>query len=98
MEEVMSMLQAKKAVAAAASSSTRGSKRCRRYVHRDREAAHFRLRHDYFDDDCVYPSYFRQRYLIRMTLFLSIMHKVSEISSYFCERYDAAGRAGLTVL
>jgi hypothetical protein len=30
-----------------------------------------------------------------MTLFLIIMHKLSETSSYFCERYDATG---LTVL
>jgi hypothetical protein len=55
MEEVMSMLQPEEVAAAAASSSTRGSKHHRRYVNRDREAAHFRLRHDYFDDDCVYP-------------------------------------------
>jgi hypothetical protein len=54
MEEDMSMLQAEEAVAVAASSSTRGSKR-RRYVNRDREAAHFRPRHNYFDDDYVYP-------------------------------------------
>jgi hypothetical protein len=33
-----------------------------------------------------------------MTLFLSIMHKFSEISSYFYERYDAADRDGLIVL
>jgi hypothetical protein len=33
-----------------------------------------------------------------MTLFLSIMHKLSETSPYFYERYDAIGRAGLTVL
>jgi hypothetical protein len=26
------------------------------------------------------------------------MHKLSETSLYFCERYDATGRAGLTVL
>jgi hypothetical protein len=32
------------------------------------------------------------------TLFLSIMHKLSETSPYFCERHDATGRAGLTVL
>ena len=55
MEEAMSMLQAEEAAATAASSSTRGPKRRRRFVNRDREAAHFRLRHDYFDDDCVYP-------------------------------------------
>jgi hypothetical protein len=35
---------------------------------------------------------------MRRTFFLSIMHKLSEISSYFCERYDATGRAGLTAL
>jgi hypothetical protein len=51
MEEVMIMLQAEEAATAATSSSTRGPKRRRRYVNRDREAAHFRLRHDYFDDD-----------------------------------------------
>jgi hypothetical protein len=49
------MLQAEEATAAVASLSTRGSKRHQRYVNRDREAAHFRLWHDYFNDDCVYP-------------------------------------------
>jgi hypothetical protein len=48
------MLQAEEVAAAAASLLTRGSKRRRRYVNRNREAAHFRLRHDYFNDDCVY--------------------------------------------
>jgi hypothetical protein len=38
-----------------ASLSTRQSKRHRCYVNRDCEAVHFRLRHDYFDDDYVYP-------------------------------------------
>jgi hypothetical protein len=44
------------------------------------------------------PSYFRRRYRMQMTLFLSIMHKLSETSPYFCEMYDATGRAGLTAL
>jgi hypothetical protein len=35
---------------------------------------------------------------MRRTLFLSIMHKLSKISPYFCERYDATDRAGLTAL
>jgi hypothetical protein len=35
---------------------------------------------------------------MRRTLFLSNMHKLSEISSHFCERYDATDRAGLTAL
>jgi hypothetical protein len=32
------------------------------------------------------------------TLFLSIMHKLSETSPYFTERYDATGHIGLTSL
>jgi hypothetical protein len=32
------------------------------------------------------------------TLFLSIMHKLSETSPHFCERYNATGCAGLTAL
>jgi hypothetical protein len=35
---------------------------------------------------------------MRMILLLSIMHKLSETSLYFSERYDAIGRIGLTVL
>jgi hypothetical protein len=53
MDEVMNILEAEEAVVAAASSSTRCMNRRRRYVNRDHEAAHFRLRHDYFDDDCM---------------------------------------------
>jgi hypothetical protein len=37
-------------------------------------------------------------YRMRMTLFVSIMHKLSETSPYFCERYDVTGRAGLIAL
>jgi hypothetical protein len=35
---------------------------------------------------------------MRMTLFLHIMHKLSETSSYFSERCDATDRAGLNAL
>jgi hypothetical protein len=55
MKEAMRMLQAEEIVAAAAYLSTRGPKRYRRYVNRDREAPHFRLQHGYFDDNCMYP-------------------------------------------
>jgi hypothetical protein len=47
----MSILQAEEVVA---SSPARRMKRHRRYINRDREAAHFRLWHGYFNDDCVY--------------------------------------------
>jgi hypothetical protein len=55
MNEAMSIAQVEEVTAA--SSSTQGPKRRRCYVKRDREAAHFRTRHDYFDDDCVYPRH-----------------------------------------
>jgi hypothetical protein len=35
---------------------------------------------------------------MRMTIFLSIMHKLSETFSYFSESYDVTGHADLTVL
>jgi hypothetical protein len=54
MKKAISMLQVEEVVAAAASLSTRGPKSHRRNVNPDREAAHFKLRYDYFDDDCVY--------------------------------------------
>jgi hypothetical protein len=41
---------------------------------------------------------FRRRYRMRRTLFLSIMHKLSETSLYYSERYDATGHIGLTAL
>jgi hypothetical protein len=66
----MSILKAEEAAAVAASSSTQRRKRHRHYVNRDYETAHFRLRHNYFDDDCVYlTSYFRRRYRMHMKIF-----------------------------
>jgi hypothetical protein len=72
MEEVISMLQAEETTVAATSSSTMIVKR--------------------LISDCgtttsmtiaCTPSYFRRRYCMWMTLFLSIMHKLSETSPYF---------------
>jgi hypothetical protein len=57
MDKVMSIVQAEEATAITASSSTRRPKPARYYVNRDREATYFRLWHDYFDDDCVYPRH-----------------------------------------
>jgi hypothetical protein len=69
MDEVMSIVQMEEVVAAAASSSTRRSKRRRRYVNSDREAANFRLRYIYFDDNCVYPRHTSARGIICGGLF-----------------------------
>jgi hypothetical protein len=99
MDEAMSILQAEEAAAAATSSSTQRLKRHRHCVNRDREGAHFRLGQDYFDDNCVYPpSYFCRRCRMWRTLFLSIIHRLSETSPYFSERYDATGRIVLATL
>jgi hypothetical protein len=53
MDEAMSIMQAEEATTAAASLSTRRPKHHRCYVNRDRETAHFRLRHDWFNDNCM---------------------------------------------
>jgi hypothetical protein len=57
MDESMSILQVEETTVATASSSTRRSKRHRYYTNRDREAAHLRLWHDYFNDDCMYSRH-----------------------------------------
>jgi hypothetical protein len=44
------------------------------------------------------PLYFRQRNRIWRSLFLNIIHKLSETSFYFTERHDAIGRISLTLL
>jgi hypothetical protein len=99
MDEAMNILQVEETTVATSSSSTRWLKRRRSYINHDCEASHFRLWHDYFDDDYLYPpSYFHRRYHMRMTLFLSIMYKLSETSSYFSERNDAIDCVAFTVL
>jgi hypothetical protein len=53
MEQDMSILTAEEA----GSSSILRVKHHRRYVNCDHEAAHLRLHHDYFNDDCDYPPH-----------------------------------------
>jgi hypothetical protein len=96
MEQDMSILIAEEA----GSSSALRVKHHRRYVNCDHEAAHLRLHHDYFNDDCDYPppSYFCTWYHMQRSLFLHIMHKLGETSPYFTERHDGTGHIGLTLL
>jgi hypothetical protein len=99
MDEAMSILQAMEATdAAATSSSTRRLKRHRHYVNYGHEAAHFMLRHDYLDNDFMYPIILSLEVSYADDYFLSIMHKYSKISPYFSERYNATDHIGLTVL
>jgi hypothetical protein len=99
-KEAMSMLQAEEDAVAAASSSTRGPKRRRRYINRTVIVKRLISCCGTTTSTTIMctPSYFCRRYRMRMTLFLSIMHKLSETSLYFCKRYDVTGHAGLTVL
>nr|XP_051221993.1 uncharacterized protein LOC127340263 [Lolium perenne] len=74
-------------------------RRRREFIRRDRLGAHDRLFEDYFTDDCNYPpSYFRRRYRMRRSLFLSIVDRLGEYSLYFTQRVDALNRAGFSPL
>lgn len=67
----------------------------RRHIERNREAGHFRLMADYFDDNPVYTDkQFRRRYRMRKHVFLRILQTLSEWSPYFCQRFDAFGKPG----
>ncbi|XP_071683717.1 uncharacterized protein [Lolium perenne] len=74
-------------------------RRRREFIRRDRLGAHDRLFEDYFADDCNYPpSYFRRRYRMRRSLFLTIVARLGEYSPYFTQRNDALNRAGFSPL
>ena len=74
--------------------------RCHRlYIRRDRQGAHDRLYQEYFADNCTFPPrYFRRRYRMRRTLFLSIVQRLGEYSPYFNQRADALYRHGFSPL
>ena len=56
----------------------------RRFIRRDREAAHNRLNQDYFAEDSVCNKYhFRRRFRMRMHLFLHIVEALDSHSDYF---------------
>ena len=77
----------------------RRPRRRRAFIRRDRVGAHDRLYDDYFADDCTYPpSFFRRRYRMRRSLFLSIVHRLGEYFPYFTQRVDALNRAGFSPL
>ena len=74
-------------------------RRHRRYIRRDRQGADERLYQEYFADNCTFPpSYFRRRYRMRRTLFLSIVQRLGEYSPYFTQRADAVDRLGFSPL
>lgn len=80
-----------------AGSSNDEQRHYRMYLHRDRQGAHNRLHADYFNDNPVYTAtQFHRRHQIRKHLFEHIMQTLGEWSPYFCQRYDAFGKIGLS--
>ena len=67
----------------------------KRFIKRDRKAAHNRLYKGYFADDSLYNEHqFRRRFRMRRHLFLRIVEALGNHSQYFQVRYDAAGKRG----
>jgi hypothetical protein len=76
-----------------------GSHFGRKFVDRDRGAAHERLVADYFGPQPLYDgNTFRRRYRMRRELFLRIVSSVCEFDSYFVQSSDAVGQLGLSSL
>ena len=56
-----------------------------------------RMHLDYFADAPVWgPSFFRRRYRMRRSLFLTILDRVCARDSYFMQKMDACGLIGLS--
>ncbi|CAO2204234.1 unnamed protein product [Urochloa humidicola] len=71
----------------------------RRYILRNREAAHDELVANYFSANPVYTDeMFRRRFRMTKPLFLRIVHELTEWSPYFSQRLDATGRNSLSPL
>lgn len=71
----------------------------RRYIPRNREAGHEDLVANYFSANPIYTDeMFRRRFRMNKSLFLRIVHTLSDWSPYFTQRPDATGRSGLSPL
>ena len=71
----------------------------RKYVHRDRQAAHHRLVTDYFATNCRFDgNFFRRRFRMRRLLFNKILKDISAANPFFTQKRDATFRLGITPL
>uniref|UniRef100_A0A0D3C914 DDE Tnp4 domain-containing protein n=1 Tax=Brassica oleracea var. oleracea TaxID=109376 RepID=A0A0D3C914_BRAOL len=69
------------------------------HIERNREEGHTKLWNDYFCETPTYPhNIFRRRFRMNKTLFLRIMHRMSNEIEYFQPREDATGRSSLSPL
>jgi hypothetical protein len=66
-------------------------------IDRHRHEMHARMMSDYFADEPVYgPHFFRRRYRMRRSLFLTILDRVCARDDYFVQKIDAFGFLGLS--
>ena len=98
-EEQMMFLIKLRQTAAEMTPSASTPRMKKRWIKRDREAAHNRLYQDYFAEDSLYNEHhFRRRFRMRRHVFLRIVDALGNQSEYFQVRYDGAGRRGLSPL
>ncbi|XP_028097255.1 uncharacterized protein LOC114297094 [Camellia sinensis] len=68
-----------------------------RYINRDRVKGDEQIYRDYFADNPVYPEeYFRRRFRMRQSLFVSILHDIQQVNEYFIQTRDGIGAPGLS--
>ncbi|CAL5332635.1 unnamed protein product [Camellia sinensis] len=74
-----------------------GSTSGRRYINRERVKGDEQIYRDYFADNPVYPEeYFRRRFRMRRSLFVSILHNIQQVNEYFIQTRDTTGAPGLS--
>lgn len=63
----------------------------------ERNYGHYRLYKDYFAEEPVFcPTFFRRRFRMRRSLFLSIINKIQGFDKEFQVRKNACGQSGFT--
>ncbi|CAL5441083.1 unnamed protein product [Camellia sinensis] len=74
-----------------------GSTSGRRYINRERVKGDEQIYRNYFADNPVYPEeYFRRRFQMRRSLFVSILHDIQQVNEYFIQTRDVTGAPGLS--
>ncbi|XP_028055730.1 uncharacterized protein LOC114259902 [Camellia sinensis] len=74
-----------------------GSTSGRRYIICERVEGNEQIYIDYFEDNPVYSEeYFRRCFRMRRSLFVSILHDIQEVNTYFIQTRDATGAPGLS--
>ncbi|XP_023742255.1 uncharacterized protein LOC111890363 [Lactuca sativa] len=93
------LLSAARDVVRERAESSNVEKKHRKWINRDREAAHELLVRDYFAVDSLYDlSKFEERFRININLFLRIARDLARNYEFFQLRWDARGKRGFTTI